>query len=44
MGTVFRKTYTIALPTGADGSPRLLVESGAFVAKYRDVEGLAASR
>ena len=90
MGTVFRKTYTVALPpgaelfeksrnataaersdnpdlrevverfarwkdkrgklrteratVGADGLPRLHVDSGSFVAEFADREGFATSR
>jgi hypothetical protein len=34
------KLRTDRVTTGADGSPRLLVDSGTFVAKYRDGEGI----
>src|SRR5262245_61041456 len=33
------KNRTAALTTGADGQPRLLFESGKYVAKYRDAAG-----
>jgi hypothetical protein len=33
------KTRTAVLTTGADGQPRLLFESGKYVAKYRDSAG-----
>src|SRR5205807_2521232 len=34
------RTRTAPLTTGQDGQPRLLIESGTFVAKYRDGAGL----